>query len=82
MVYVARLSQVQEHRLSGCFTFKKRNISQQLRLAPGVKIFQAMPDQGETIFCLVVLFYIHRTGLRSPDTEASGKEGKRKKELC
>lgn len=56
-------------------------------MAPGVKIFQAMLDQGETVFRSVALFYIHRTDLRSPDTEASGKEGKKKKkrrrkELC
>lgn len=44
-----------------------------------VKIFQAKLDQGETIFCLVALLCIYETDLRPLATEASGKEGERKK---
>jgi len=53
MVYVARLSlgPRKTDYLDISHSKKKKKISQQSRLAPGVKIFQAMLDQGETVFC-------------------------------
>lgn len=52
MVYVARLSlRPRKTDYLDSSHSKKKKISQQLRLAPGIKIFQAMLDQGETVFC-------------------------------